>query len=1171
MAGQDKQVATSLIVKLKTGIAPVISIDKKGAVSTGITSLDALNTKNEISGLKYLFPSDRFSHLPGNLKNILILEFSGGENINSLAEEYNGLEEVAYAHPDWQAELYDTPDDPLYIYQWALNNTGQSYYVRSDSITHGLPDADIDAQEVFVNPPDNTRTVIVAMIDTGVDLEHPDLAAHLWTNANEIANNDIDDDHNGYIDDKFGWDFTGDSILPYWPDNDPTDPYGHGTHCSGIITAITDNATGIAGLLSNCKIMPIKFYPNMVSSFAAQAIIYAADNGADVISMSWGYPWPVDILYDALAYARSKGVVLVASAGNDGVEKENYPASFPGVITVGATNAMGLITEFSTHSSKLDISAPGRYILSLRAKYTDMYDDDKHTIGEYYYIASGTSMSGPHVAGAAAYLQAISPGLTPDATENILEMSADDIIDPFNDGSNYPGWDKYSGYGCLNLNQALNNAPGLRALISYPKTNQFISGNINITGLADGDDFTQYTLEYGQGSVPVFWTEIITSSTPVTDRALASWNTAGLNGQYTLRLRVGETNISLVTFHLTNNDIAEFDSPQLNDTVISWTNIYGSATCPDFNRYLIDFGAGSKPTTWSVITESSVPVNNDELAYWDVNNVSDGLYTLRLQVFSNSRLEDSTSVRVYVQSIFLTENAWRYNFDTTIAIVPNYGDFDYDGNNEIVVGTKKNIYFFNPDGTLKTTGMPVLPNNVNFMIPPAVGDLDGDGRDDLVLCSNTKIYAFLSSQPDFEITHSGIATYDYSSTTATRWPVLYLKDIDGDLKDEIFYFRGTGDIPIYNSDGSLRTMIPAHGTCGPVPADLNNDGLDELYIPDTAVAQYDDMGNFIQYYSYNMPNYQTYDLSVADIDNDDTLELISFGRNGTTGYYFHLFAYEHQDLEGDDYHLELVEGFPRNTGIEGYLLPGGPVFGDIDRDGNLEYFIAFYELAYGQIFGWRSDGTTILGDSTLPLFATSSDPSIMTNLLLADLNNDGISDILANAFKDVMWLYKAERIIAWDSKNGEVLEGWPKITKTEDLTSKSSIFNVPVLGDVNKDGFVDVMTTNTYNQLLFFNLEGIYYDSTNCPASFWRYSRRMNNNAVSIEHPDCCVGLTGNVNCSDDEEPDISDITRLIDFLYISHRPLCCYDEADCDGSGGPHDISDITYLIAHLYLDHRA
>ncbi|MCX6826344.1 MAG: S8 family serine peptidase, partial [candidate division Zixibacteria bacterium] len=353
-------VPTRVIVKLKAEIKPAVFKTGAKAVAIGVPSFDAINSRYKVAKQEPLYPVETQPNHSDKLKNIFVVEVPAGADINQMISEYRNLKEVAYAEADYPMELYAVPNDSLYSHQWGLNNTGQGYYAvlrregaYNDSliIAYGTADADIDAQEVFDNPPDNTTTVIVAIIDTGVDMDHPDLAGHIWTNDDEIPDNGLDDDHNGYIDDYRGWDYCGDvEAIPVTGfDNNPTDGHGHGTHCAGIVTAVANNGLGVAGIAPDCKIMALKFYPIMLASFACRAIVYAADNGADVISMSFGaaiFPHAFD---DALAYARSKGVILCAAAGNDGREQINYPAACQGVIAVGATNSSDFVTNFSTY------------------------------------------------------------------------------------------------------------------------------------------------------------------------------------------------------------------------------------------------------------------------------------------------------------------------------------------------------------------------------------------------------------------------------------------------------------------------------------------------------------------------------------------------------------------------------------------------------------------------------------------------------------------------------------------------------------------------------------------------------------------------------------------------------------------------------------------------------
>jgi subtilisin family serine protease len=1107
---------TRIIVKLKAELKPAVFRTGAKAVAIGVPSFDAINIRYKVAKQEPLYPVETQPNHPAQLKNILVVEVPAGADINQMISEYRNLKEVVYAEADYPMELYLAPNDPLYSNQWALNNTGQGYYAvlrreggHNDSliIAYGTDDADIDAQEVLDNPPDRTKTAVVAIIDTGIDMDHPDLAGHVWTNDDEIPNNGLDDDHNGYIDDYWGWDYCGKvETLPVTGDNDPTDEFGHGTHCAGIITAVTNNGLGVAGIAPNCKIMALKFYPLMLASFACQAIVYAADNGADVINMSFGAPIFLYAFDDALEYARAKGVILCAAAGNDGAEQTNYPAACPGVIAIGATNSSDFVTNFSTYGNHLSVCAPGHDILSLRADTLDMYAEDGepqvHIVDGNYYIASGTSMACPQVAGVAAYLRSVSPGLSPDAVQIVLESTADDFIDPYGKGDDLPGWDKYSGHGRVNLRQALNTVPRLRARIEAPPPNEVITGDVTITGLADGDDFAGYKLEYGLGMVPSEWTEIHSSSSPVTEGTLGEWTTAGLDGQYTLRLRVfrsneesNPTNFSEVTVNIANSTEASYLTPSTNDTVLASTNIEGTARCPDFSYYLLEYAADVSPNIWHQIAKVAVPVKEGVLAFWNTSSLAEGWYSLRLSVFSNSGLAVTDSIHIFYQLLFSSEFAWKVSLgDSAISPILNYGDFDNDGNNEIVVGTKFGLKFFTPDGMPKTAGMPDLPYDFS-LLPVAVGELNGDGIEDFVAVgsSGTSMNLYIcrsGEQPKIvPVTRPYFLGYFYANVSS-EFPEVYLKDINYDGKDEIIYTVPTGSggwhFSIYDSDGKKLSLTISTSGTGCLVANLDNDYTDKVYTAGSSVLQEFDIFG-AKLHSVTLPNISLFfGLSAVDIDHDNKNELIVLGAPAELNKSFKIFAF------GEN--LSPEPGWPQDTRINNYYLPEGPIFGDIDKDGDFEYFIAYWTFDMSYILACRMDGTPY-GMNLSPIFTGTPDPGIISYPLMADISGDHSPDILACVGEDLFLSNDIERIMAWD-KYGGMLQSWPHwpiMTEVNPSFYPSIKWHAPIIGDINKDGYTDLIMTTRRRELIFINFKNVPYDSASNSVPVWRYNRRLNN------------------------------------------------------------------------------
>ncbi len=350
----------------------------------------------------------------------LQLDLEPDQSIQQVLAAYNRDPSVEYAELNYIVSVCKTPDDPLYPLQWPLNNTGQDYpesgYYNPPP---GTPDCDIDAPEAWDIHTGSSR-VIVAVVDSGVDYRHKDLQDNIWVNQTELNGvADVDDDDNGYIDDIYGYDFINN-------DSDPIDDLGHGTHCSGTIAARGNNGLDIAGACWNAKIMALKFLDAAgegYTSDAAVAFYYAVENGADVISSSWGGDDYSETLEEAINYAHSQGVIMVAAAGNDYSDSPHYPAYYEHMIAVAATNSNDAKASFSNYGDWVDIAAPGVDILSLRASGTSRGTPyDSNTI-----IATGTSMACPHVAGACALLLSFNATLTSGEVNDILMETGDPI------------------------------------------------------------------------------------------------------------------------------------------------------------------------------------------------------------------------------------------------------------------------------------------------------------------------------------------------------------------------------------------------------------------------------------------------------------------------------------------------------------------------------------------------------------------------------------------------------------------------------------------------------------------------------------------------------------------------------------------------------------------------
>lgn len=385
-----------LIVKFR----PEVRLEQN-TLRTHVASLDHSLTRVN---------AKRLSRMHG-AEGVYKLKVSQGTDIQQAVDILNADPAVDYAETDYLAHYASTPNDPRYGDQWGLTKV---------------------AVEDAWDQTTGESSVMIAVIDSGIDLTHEDLAPNLWFNPGEISGDGVDNDNNGFIDDVNGWNFVDSN-------NDVNDLVGHGTQVTGIAAAESNNELGIAGVCGDCKIMPVKV--SQVSGFAnysdiAAGVYYAVQKGARVINISLGGYSNSTTLQNALDYARENNVVVVAGAGNDNSSDPFYPAAYEDVIAVGGTDQDDLKTDTSNYGTWVDLSVPGVDILSTNIP------------GSYEFV-SGTSFAAPFVSGAAGLLLSLHPDWTPALVRSQFMHTADDIT------SLNPDYAGLLGAGRLNIGSSM--------------------------------------------------------------------------------------------------------------------------------------------------------------------------------------------------------------------------------------------------------------------------------------------------------------------------------------------------------------------------------------------------------------------------------------------------------------------------------------------------------------------------------------------------------------------------------------------------------------------------------------------------------------------------------------------------------------------------------------------
>ncbi len=440
-AGRTEMVADHIIVSLRSG--------------GSFTELEKLADKHNASVLRSL--SDGNTH-------VVQLAAPGLDAVEEAITQFTDqAADVAYAEPDYVRHFSKVPNDLQYGDLWGMPKVSAPL---AWDITTGSKD------------------VVVAVIDTGMDMDHPDLLSNLWDNPSEVPGDHLDNDGNGYVDDINGWDFVSE-------DEDPDDADGHGTHCAGTVGAVGNNANQVVGVCWDVSLMPLRIGTSegIFDSDIVDGIRYAARNGAKVLSNSYGGEGFSQTVYDAVAFANDQGAIFVAAAGNDSSDNDllpQYPASYdlPNVISVAASSDNDQLASFSNYgATSVDLAAAGVDILST------------YLNGQTESL-QGTSMACPQVAGALGLLVSVDSSVTPAEAKQLVMASVDPV-------ASLSG--KVVTGGRLNVHAMFTNANDTDGDGMPDSWEQLYGFNPNSPSdaLLDPDaDFLNNLLEFQNGCIP---------------------------------------------------------------------------------------------------------------------------------------------------------------------------------------------------------------------------------------------------------------------------------------------------------------------------------------------------------------------------------------------------------------------------------------------------------------------------------------------------------------------------------------------------------------------------------------------------------------------------------------------------------------------------------------------
>ncbi len=828
-----------------------------------------------------------------------------------------GVEAVDLSYP---LEMYDVPNDPDFDSQWhwALMEAPAAW-----DIGH------------------STADTVIATIDTGMDLDHEDLADAVWNNAIEIANgnNGVDDDGNGYIDDFVGWDFR-------MGDNDPDNVNtfnSHGTHVAGISGAVTNNGIGVAGGSWGASLMTCKVFHDDTEAHAgawpahvAEAIVYAANTGANVINLSLGNNSDIQVEREACEYAFDLGVTICAASGNggnDGIGDDipHFPSSYDTVIGVGNTTKFEMKNSSSNWGPTVDVYAPGT---AIRAT---LPDDD-------YKNLTGTSMSSPVVTGLAALIIANNPGITPQDVEYRIEGGCENI-----DLYNVPFMGELDP-GRINFLFSMAETPIIRV---KDQVTLDPTGNMNF--------------EPDNGETVEFYLTLINQSWMDSTNVNISLTNAG-------------TGITIVDGTAAYGDMGSKDTVKNTGEPLSLQITSAAVTDVEITANVTADGGYSESLTLNVHINNPMPQfpgfpryaqggHNAAAKVFDFDN--DGIK--EIVTASNDGLVSVCQLDGSYFPGWPVFTGTKNPSDQVLVIAaPAIADLDLDGDYEIIVGDR----YYNR--VYKDPNNPGAGSNHKYEGRVLAFHHDGSVVTGFPVVFETEL---VTEDPDIEVNDSSVKSSPC------------IADVVGDTHPEIIVGNYENDVYVIHHDGNIAAGWPVNVKTDvfatAATADFDMDGKEEIVIAtkdDSDAGQdwgeiylFEGDGSIAPGFPAYIPN-QIYSAPVlADVDGDRVPDIIF----GTGDYNDEIYPNTVTVLNMNG---GAVDGFPVNVDQTVYASPG---LGDLNGDGSPEIVVATYS---GKLYAFHLDGTLMTG---YPVEVATD--QIYSSPIIADLDNQNGPEILVGS------------------------------------------------------------------------------------------------------------------------------------------------------------------------------